>query len=226
MATHRPIVALRRHPPGKSARHRVLLVCEGERTEPHYFQALRDRLRLNTLFIQGTPGLDPRRLVEVATNEARREKRHGDSFDSVYCVFDRDAHPKFPRGVGGCAISQDQTRTFMALFRHHKCEKSAAGCREHRRDEPVHRGPRPCGAPLGDRERALSRRARGACISRGRAVSSMAGWAATRCRWKGGSARVGTVPPNIPPVRRPARCRRPPPVAQAAPSARRPPPAR
>lgn len=95
MAKLRSIAALRRRPPDQWARHRVLLVCEGECTEPHYFQALRDRLQLNTLFIQGTPGLDPRRLVEVATNEARREKRHGDSFDSVYCVFDRDAHPKF-----------------------------------------------------------------------------------------------------------------------------------
>lgn len=86
---------INRRSPSRSSRQRILLVCEGERTEPRYFEGLRNRLRLNTLSINGTAGVDPRKLVELATAESRREARYGDRFDSVYCVFDRDAHANF-----------------------------------------------------------------------------------------------------------------------------------
>lgn len=71
------------------------MVCEGTYTEPLYFEAMRDRLRLNTLVIRATKGVDPRTLVNIASAEDRREKRNGERFDSVYCVFDRDSHPQF-----------------------------------------------------------------------------------------------------------------------------------
>lgn len=71
------------------------MVCEGERTEPLYFHALKDRLRLRTLDVKGTGGADPRKLVDFATDLRDEEKRHGDGFDFVYCVFDRDAHTTF-----------------------------------------------------------------------------------------------------------------------------------
>ena len=71
------------------------MVCEGEYTEPRYFEALRDHLRLNTLVVMATKGADPRTLVNKAKEEARREVRNGEKFDFVYCVFDRDSHPQF-----------------------------------------------------------------------------------------------------------------------------------
>ena len=71
------------------------MVCEGEYTEPRYFAALRDHLRLNTLVVKPTKGVDPRTLVNMASKEAQREKRNGEQFDLVYCVFDRDSHPQF-----------------------------------------------------------------------------------------------------------------------------------
>ena len=71
------------------------MVCEGAYTEPLYFGAMRDRFRLNTLEVKATKGVDPRTLVNIASEEDQREKRNGERFDSVYCVFDRDSHPQF-----------------------------------------------------------------------------------------------------------------------------------
>ena len=87
--------SLNRPPPSLSDRPRVLVVCEGKRTEPLYFQALKDYLRLPTLVVKGTGGVDPRTLVDRATELRDDEKRRGDAFDFVYCVFDRDTHPTF-----------------------------------------------------------------------------------------------------------------------------------
>ena len=90
-----PHETVKRRPPHRAAKERVLVVCEGEYTEPRYFAALRDHLRLNTLVIKPTKGVDPRTLVDMASKEAQRERHNGEQFDFVYCVFDRDAHPQF-----------------------------------------------------------------------------------------------------------------------------------
>lgn len=85
----------RRRPPSRTPQQRVLVVCEGKYTEPRYFAALSDHLRLHTLVIKATEGVDPRTLVDIASKERRREEHYGEQFDFVYCVFDRDSHPQF-----------------------------------------------------------------------------------------------------------------------------------
>lgn len=64
----------------------ILIVCEGERTEPNYF----DQFEVTNITI------DPRgigdntiRLVEYAINESKRN-----DYDQVWCVFDKDSFPK------------------------------------------------------------------------------------------------------------------------------------
>ena len=95
MPKRRPHRNFQRRPSHRSPKARVLVVCEGERTEPLYFEAMRDRLRLNTLVVKATKGVDPRTLVNMAREEERKERRNGERFDFVYCVFDRDSHPQF-----------------------------------------------------------------------------------------------------------------------------------
>ena len=95
MPNRGPHKTVKRRPPHRAAKERVLVVCEGEYTEPRYFAALRDHLRLNTLVVKATKGVDPRTLVNIARDEVRREERNGERFDFVYCVFDRDSHPQF-----------------------------------------------------------------------------------------------------------------------------------
>ena len=49
--------SVKRRPSRRSPKARVLVVCEGARTEPLYFRAMRDRLRLNTLVVKPTKAL-------------------------------------------------------------------------------------------------------------------------------------------------------------------------
>ena len=95
MPNRGPHRSVKRRSPLRSPRKRVLVVCEGEHTEPRYFEALRNRLRMNTLVVKATKGVDPRTLVNIASKENQREKHNDERFDFVYCVFDRDSHPQF-----------------------------------------------------------------------------------------------------------------------------------
>jgi hypothetical protein len=71
----------------------VLIVCEGEKTEPLYLEDLRDDLGLNraNVTITGDCGSSPDAIVE----EAIRRFDQDPEFDRVYCVFDRDRHSSY-----------------------------------------------------------------------------------------------------------------------------------
>ena len=70
---------------------RILIVCEGAKTEPHYFVWLRYESglnRMNIVIADKRKGLDPKSLVEYTIDVYNEEK----DFNHVYCVFDRDKH--------------------------------------------------------------------------------------------------------------------------------------
>nr|VFJ89911.1 MAG: RloB-like protein [Candidatus Kentron sp. H]VFJ90922.1 MAG: RloB-like protein [Candidatus Kentron sp. H]VFJ97933.1 MAG: RloB-like protein [Candidatus Kentron sp. H] len=86
------------HPASKRVDYdRVLIVCEGKKTEPHYFEELRRKYRLNSLNVVITPadGTDPMSVVRTAKRGQRDEREEGERYDRVYCVFDRDEHANF-----------------------------------------------------------------------------------------------------------------------------------
>ena len=66
-----------------SERPRILIVCEGEKTEPNYFRAFRVT---NDVFGEG---LETIRVVE----EAERLNNADGPFNQIWCVFDRDSFP-------------------------------------------------------------------------------------------------------------------------------------
>lgn len=80
-------------------RPRILIVCEGSKTEPLYFKDLMNRHRNKLVDLEIIPaGGTPKTIVEKAValkkREAARAKR--DSvlpYDEVWCVFDIDEHP-------------------------------------------------------------------------------------------------------------------------------------
>ena len=86
----------------REPRKRVLIVCEGAKTEPHYFLDARARLRLATASVQivggDKAGSSPSTLVEYARSAAEND---GD-FDEVYCVFDRDEHADYDAATSRC----------------------------------------------------------------------------------------------------------------------------
>ena len=95
---------------------KVLIVCEGEKTEPYYFQDLRNHYGLNTANIEvcGECGSDPNSVLSFAKQRYREEKDAGDVFDKVFCVFDKDAHVNYGAALNTIATVQPRD-TFIAI---------------------------------------------------------------------------------------------------------------
>lgn len=77
---------------------RVLIVTEGQKTEPLYFRELVIRYRINTANVRIVPstlGSDPESVVTAALAMRDEEVLQGEQYDQVYCVFDRDSHANF-----------------------------------------------------------------------------------------------------------------------------------
>ncbi len=73
---------------------RVLIVCEGQKTEPNYFMGLRRALGLNPANVvidDRKNGLDPKKLVEYALELYKKDS----DFNDVFCVFDKDKHTTY-----------------------------------------------------------------------------------------------------------------------------------
>ena len=88
---------LQRRQASRAAYKKILIVCEGEKTEPDYFREARTHYRLGTVDVQvsGDCGPDPKSIVKFAKQRFREEKNAGDPFDKVYCVFDKDGHATY-----------------------------------------------------------------------------------------------------------------------------------
>lgn len=91
---------LKRGGPKREPYDRVLVVCEGEKTEKNYFDELCDHYQLSTTNIKVTPGNgnDPVSIVRTAQKLQKAENKVGEKYDRVYCVFDRDEHDNYQAG--------------------------------------------------------------------------------------------------------------------------------
>ena len=89
--------ALRRRIERRDIYAKILIVCEGEKTEPNYFKGAREHYKLNTAEVEicGDCGSDPMSIVRYAKQRYREEKDTGDAFDKVFCVFDKDTHASY-----------------------------------------------------------------------------------------------------------------------------------
>jgi len=84
----------RREKAKRAPYERVLIVCEGKKTEPHYFRGLRLTLGLhpaNVIIEDKKSGLDPKSLVTFAMETFKKNK----DFEHVFCVFDKDKHVSY-----------------------------------------------------------------------------------------------------------------------------------
>lgn len=75
-------------------RKRILIVCEGEKTEPNYFRSIQKDLPQHVVELEICgEGLETLRLVEKA--QELRDNRASSSypFDQIWVVFDRDSFP-------------------------------------------------------------------------------------------------------------------------------------
>lgn len=73
-----------------------LIVCEGEKTEPKYFNDLKIDMRLSAIHIkiEGC-GMNSLTLVKEAIKIKEKEKKkYNREYDKVWCVFDQDNNSK------------------------------------------------------------------------------------------------------------------------------------
>jgi hypothetical protein len=78
----------------RSPYDRVLIACEGGKTEPNYLRWLINNFELNrqnVVIADKKSGLDPKGLVDYALEEFKKDR----DFDHIYCVFDRDKHTTY-----------------------------------------------------------------------------------------------------------------------------------
>lgn len=101
MGKNRRLRPLARRPPRYEPRSKILIVCEGEVTEPKYFRHVSAlaRNRLVEVVVEGV-GADPKHLVERALERRRiaeqmARKEPFNNFDEVWCAFDVDEHRRF-----------------------------------------------------------------------------------------------------------------------------------
>jgi len=83
---------------------RVLIVCEGKKTEPNYLKGVRDFLRLSNSNVEvtGECGSDPSSVVA----KAKELKKADAGYDKIFCVFDRDKHERFAEAVQEATTSR------------------------------------------------------------------------------------------------------------------------
>lgn len=99
--------ALRRRGPIREPYDRILIVCEGEKTEPGYFEDLRRHFRLSSANIEiaeNDEGSNPINVVDCAIKRYRSDR----GYDRVYCVFDRDRHARYREALA--KIEEERAR--------------------------------------------------------------------------------------------------------------------
>jgi hypothetical protein len=97
--------------PARIQRNRVLILCEGSKTEPNYFGAVARLLGLTAVSVPQDHDTDPLNLYRRAALALKKDP----TYSRVYIVFDRDAHVNFAAAVQ--AIMQHPefgSRLFMA----------------------------------------------------------------------------------------------------------------
>ncbi len=97
--------SLRRRRPFRRPLPRILIVCEGEVTEPSYFEGIRINERL-PIELRVEPAGDPKAVVEHALQlrrEADRESKKRQDvnlrYNATWCVFDVDDHERLQEAL-------------------------------------------------------------------------------------------------------------------------------
>ena len=114
---------VRRRPPSRQPRSRILVVCGGARTEPDYFTGLKRRVRNPAVHVKVIgKGVDPTTLVRYAAE--KRAHATGD-FDEVWCVTDVALRQYVPHYDKNTLCVEDYPDTAAAIERGRRSHNGA-----------------------------------------------------------------------------------------------------
>ena len=100
----RPTKGYRRRGPTREPYDVVLIVCEGKKTEPEYFEGLKKACRLSNANIKVVPG-DGNDPVSILKHAIKEYRRSNNDYDRIFCVFDRDGHVNYQQALDRIAES-------------------------------------------------------------------------------------------------------------------------
>lgn len=105
--------ALKRTQKKRSPYDKVLIVCEGSKTEPNYLQEAIDYYKLNTANVEvdNKCGSSPKSVLERARALYKASRKAGDPYDRVYCVIDKDSHSTYQSTID----SIESLKPFFAI---------------------------------------------------------------------------------------------------------------
>lgn len=108
---------LRRRAAVRQPYDRLLIVCEGEKTEPQYLCEIQQAYRLATTHVQvlhGQFGTEPQQVLKYALavfKEGAHERSvHARAFDRIVVVFDRDEHNSYHAALAQAAVQTGKLR--------------------------------------------------------------------------------------------------------------------
>ena len=100
---------LKREKPKRAPHDRILIVCEGAKTEPNYLGEIRQSLKIGSVnlhILHSKKGQEPQQIVESADEEFARTK----AYEKVYVVFDRDEHLTYANAISMAAARDRRDR--------------------------------------------------------------------------------------------------------------------
>ena len=99
----KPTRQQRRRAPRFEPRARMLIVCEGTKTEKYYFENARQVYGVHrgqtVVEVESGEGSNPKNIVETARKLKAKAEKEGNAFSSVYCAFDRDEHAHYQESI-------------------------------------------------------------------------------------------------------------------------------
>src|SRR3989338_5356038 len=107
---HKRRIELKRKFAIRSAKPRILIVCEGTKTEPNYFKSFPIT---SVEVIVDACGYNTKSLVGLAKEKSNRAKAEKLPYEQVWCVFDRDS---FAKEHFNTAIQMAEANQFKAAY--------------------------------------------------------------------------------------------------------------
>lgn len=113
--------SLKRRAAVRKPYERLLIVCEGEKTEPQYLCEIQRDFRLATAHVQvlhGEWGTEPQQVLAYALKVFKDGDRdrglHPRAFDRILVVFDRDEHQSYHAALAQAAAQSGKLRSDLA----------------------------------------------------------------------------------------------------------------
>jgi hypothetical protein len=80
----------------QKTKKRILIISEGKKTEPNYFNSIKRQYRLSSVDVVDTKKNTGKELLQTAIELRAKAKKDRNDYDEIWIVLDRDGYTKHP----------------------------------------------------------------------------------------------------------------------------------